>query len=118
MVEEKRKHHHISINAFIRFYPEPADPMFKKYYKGVVKNYSEGGLCILTDHPLPKGCPVTVELPIESDQQGLAIVELRGRICWVRQFDGRRGMGVELHAFAGTSNQNFTDWMKNLQFEE
>ena len=118
MAEEKRKHHHIPVNAFVRFYPEPADPMFPRLYKGVVKNYSEGGLCILTEHPLPKGCPVTVELPIKSDHQGVAIVELRGKVRWVRQIDGRRGMGVELYAFADTSNQNFTDWMKHLAFEE
>lgn len=118
MSDEKRKHHHIPVNAFVRFYPESGDPMFRTYYKGMVKNYSQGGLCILTEHPLPKGCPVIVELPIESKNQGLAIVEVRGTIRWVRQFDGRRGMGVEFHAFAGSNNQDFEAWMKNLEFEE
>lgn len=118
MSDEKRKSHHIPVNAFVRFYPESDEPMFRTYYKGIVKNYSEGGLCILTEHPLPKGCPITVELPIESEHQGLAIVEVRGRVRWVRQMDGRRGMGVEFFAFAGSSDQNFAEWMKNLQFEE
>jgi hypothetical protein len=117
MIEEKRKHHHIPVNAFVRFYPEDVDPLFKTYSKGVITNYSESGLCILTDHPLPKGCPVIVELPIRSEQHGLAIVEVRGRVCWVRQFKERRGMGIELKAFADASNRDFADWMKHLQFE-
>jgi hypothetical protein len=118
MSDEKRKHHHIPVNAFVRFYPETDEPMFRTYYKGIVKNYSQGGLCIVTEHPLPKGCPVIVELPIESENQGLAIVEVRGTIRWVRQLEGRRGMGVEFHAFADSNNQDFEDWMKNLEFEE
>lgn len=117
MPEEKRKYHHIPVNAFVRFYSESVDPEFRTYYKGLIKNYSQGGLCILTDHPLPKGCPVTVELPIHTENQGLVIVELRGVIRWVRLIDGRRAMGVEFLAFAHETGQDFAAWMKNLQFE-
>ena len=119
MASEKRKHHHISVNAFVRFYPEPVDEMLSKYHQGVVKNYSQGGMCILTEHPLPKGCPVTVELPIETDQQGMKIVQVRGIVRWVRQFEGRRGMGIEFLAFANSSSdKDFSDWMENLIFKE
>ena len=118
MLKERRKYHHIPVNALVRFYSESVDPMFRTYHKGIVKNYSQGGLGILTDHPLPKDCPVIVELPIESDSQGLAIIEVRGTVRWVRQFDEYRGMGIEFFAFAGSSDQDFTDWMKNLLFEE
>lgn len=114
---EKRRHNHIPVNAFVRFYPEPYDEMFQKHYQGVVKNYSKGGMCILTEHPLPKGCPVAVELPIESEMQGMRIVELRGVVRWVRQFEGKRGMGIEFFEFAGAADEDFTTWMSNLIFD-
>jgi len=118
MHEDKRKHPHIAINTFVRFWAESDDPMFTRHYKGVVKNYSEGGLCILTDHPLFKGCLITMELPIQSERHGLAIVELRGRVRWVRQFEGRRGMGVEFLEFSGSTNRDFAAWMTNLHFDD
>ncbi len=33
MHEDKRKHPHIAINAFVRFWAESDDPMFTQHYK-------------------------------------------------------------------------------------
>ena len=117
MDEEKRKHHHIAVNAFVRFYQEPFDRITPQYHRGMVKNYSKGGMCILTNHPFPKGCVVTVELPIESETEDLAIIEVRGTVQWVRQMQGRRGMGIQFFEFKGSSDKDFDDWMANLIVE-
>ena len=117
MDEEKRKHHHIPVNAFVRFYQEPFDEMAQDYHQGVIKDYSKGGMCISTAHPFPKGCVVTVELPIESETKELAIIEVRGIVRWVRQLQGRRGMGIEFFEFKDSADKDFNEWMANLLFE-
>jgi hypothetical protein len=114
MKAEKRKSYHIVVNAFVRFYQEPFDSTTQQYKQGVVKNYSDGGMCILTEHPLPKGSVVAVELPIESETGDLVIVQVRGVVRWVRRLQERRGMGVEFFEFTKSENENFNEWMANL----
>ncbi len=117
MEEERRKQHHIAVNAFVQFYQEPFDKTTQQYGQGVVKNYTNEGMCILTDHPLPKGSVLTVELPIESETKNLAIIQVRGVVRWVRRLEGRRGMGIEFLGSKGSGNKNFNDWMANLLIE-
>ncbi len=117
MDEERRKDHHIAVNAFVRFYQEPFDQTTQQYHQGVIKNYSKGGMCILTAHPFPKGSVVTVELPIESETKDLAIIQVRGVVRWVRQLQGRREMGIEFFEFKDSADQDFDEWMANLLVE-
>jgi len=117
MDKEKRKYHHIAVNAFVRFYQEPFDRTTQQYRQGVVKNYTNGGMRILTDHPFPKGSVVTVELPIESETNSLAIIQVRGVVRWVRRLEGRPGMGIEFFEFKGSENKDFNEWMANLIVE-
>jgi len=61
----------------------------------VTDNYSEGGMFIRTDAPLPQESSIQIELEI----QGLRI-PLSGIVQWVREADedGRAaGMGVKIH---------------------
>lgn len=114
MDEEKRKHHRITVNIFVRFYQEPFDEATQQYHRGVVKNYSMGGLCVLTDHPLPKGSFAMVEFPIETATKTLKIIQVRGLVRWVRRVQERRGMGIEFFEFNDSGYKDFADWMANL----
>ncbi len=114
MDENKRLFPRIAINAFVRFYEESVDTATQQYWQGVVKNYSNGGMLISTNHLFPKGTVVTLEIPIESEPQNLAIVQVRGVVRWIQQSSGHREMGVEFFEFKESGYKDFGEWMAHL----
>lgn len=102
------------MNTFIRFYEESVDIAAQEYLQGVVKNYSDGGMLISTNHPLPKGSVITLEIPVESEPQNMSIIQVRGVIRWVRDMDDRQGMGVEFFEFMESGYKDFNEWLAKL----
>ncbi len=114
MGKERRQYPRIAINAFIQFYediPYTGEPVYRR---GIVKNYSERGLSISTERPLPEGSIVVVEIPIESESGDIRIVEVRGIIRRVQPSPGRQTLGVELFEFKESGSRNFNEWMEKL----
>ncbi len=114
MGKELRIYPRIAINAFVRFYEESVDSATQEYLQGVVKNYSDGGMLISTNHPLPKGSVATLEIPIESGPQDLKIVQVLGTVRWVQDLSGRQGMGIEFFEFKESEHKDFSDWLLKL----
>lgn len=117
MEEDRRRHPRIAVNAFVRFYEQSVEKTMRRYRQGVVKNYSDGGLFVSTDNPLPQGTPITVEIPIESETAQIKILQIRGVVRWVYHLSGRWGMGIEFFGFTDSEHGDFTDWMSNLEVE-
>lgn len=114
MGENKRKYPRIAINTFIRFYEESFGGDEQRHLQGVAKNYSDGGIFISTKHLLPKGCVVTVEIPVESESQNLKIIQVRGVVRWVGHSPGFQGIGIEFLEFKEAGFKDFLEWMATL----
>lgn len=114
MAKERRQYPRIALNAFIRFYKEMPYTMEQDYLQGIVKNYSEGGLLISTEHPLPEGTLVIVEIPVESKPGELRIVQVRGVVRRVQPSTRRQIMGVEFFEFKESGSRDFNEWMAKL----
>ncbi len=114
MGKEKRRFPRIVMNAFIRFYEELPYSMEQDYYQGMVKNYSEGGLLITTEHPLAEGCVTVVEIPVETAVGEVRVVQIRGIVRRVRPSPDRKIMGVEFFEFKESGLRDFHEWMERL----
>jgi Tfp pilus assembly protein PilZ len=114
MGREQRRHQRIVVNAFVRFYEDPNDEAAQEFLQGVVKNYSNGGMFISTEHLLPKGTLVTVELPLETEDEKLAIVLVRGVVRWIQYLPEVQGIGIEFFELKEAEKQDFNEWMSNL----
>lgn len=112
MGDEKRRFPRIPVNAFVRFYEEVR--LSRKYLHGIIKNYSRGGMFIATKHLLSRGTIVTIEIPLETETQELAIVQVRGFVRRVRDEHGEEGIGVEFFELRDGEHEAFEKWMMNL----
>jgi len=110
----RRRGARIVINALIRFYEESLEDAPLQYRQGVVKNYSEGGLLIFTESPLPKGSVVAVEIPVETESNYMAIVQVRGIVRWLHRLTERWEMGIEFFEFQESGCKDFSEWMTHL----
>lgn len=114
-MEERRKYQRLTTQAFIRFYEEEGRDAGSEYRRGYVKNYSAGGLRIITQKPLSKGSVLVIEIPLETETQELKIVQIHGVVRWVEPCSGRRhAMGVELFEFKESADKDFVRWMSRL----
>ncbi len=111
MGTEQRQYPRIPIHAFIQFYEE--SDFQRTPRRGVIKNFSEGGLCVSTDRPLFPGSIVTVEIPIETAQGEIRIVQVRGIVRWLKE-TGRAIMGIEFFALSSDEQADFEQWMANF----
>ena len=114
MAEEKRSHHRIVVNAFVRFYAESSGQLRSRYRQGLIRNYSRGGLFISTRHLLPKGSLVTMEIPVENERGQIAVVQIRGVIRRFDDFPGQEGLGVEFFELKDSENRSLQEWMASL----
>lgn len=112
MGDEKRRFPRIPVNAFVRFYEEVR--LSRKYLHGIIKNYSRGGMFIATKHLLARGTIVTIEIPLETETQELAIVQVRGFVRRVRDEHGEEGIGIEFFELRDGEHEAFEKWMMNL----
>jgi hypothetical protein len=114
MALEKRKHHRIAVNAFIRFHRESLSQLTPRYYQGIIKNYSRSGAFIATKRLLPKGSLLTLEIPIENETMGhLNIIQVRGVIRRVQDTPGKEGIGIAFFELRDAEHDDFNEWMKN-----
>ena len=56
-----------------------------------ISSLSQGGVFIKTNHPLPIGTEIIMEIEIEGD---LAPIRIKGRVVWERLAGRDDGMGV------------------------
>ncbi|GAK49116.1 hypothetical protein U14_00334 [Candidatus Moduliflexus flocculans] len=112
MGEEKRRYPRVPVNAFVRFYEEIR--VSRKYLHGIIKNYSRGGMFIGTKHLLAKGTIVTVEIPLETEDEQLAIVQVRGFVRRVQDMPGSEGIGLEFFELRDGEHEIFQKWMNSL----
>lgn len=113
-MEERRKYGRTATQAFIRFYEESGNIEHPEYRRGVVKDYSAGGLRIVTEKPLSKGSVVVIEIPLETETQELKIIQIHGVVRWVQEWAGRHAMGIELFEFKESGDEDFIKWMSRL----
>ncbi len=112
MGEEKRKYPRVPVNAFVRFYEEIR--VSRKYLHGIIKNYSRGGMFIGTKHLVPKGTILTVEIPLETEDEQLAIVQVRGFVRRIVDVAGAEGLGIEFFELRDGEHTAFQKWMNGL----
>ncbi len=78
------------------------------------KDYSAGGLRIVTEKPLSKGSVVVIEIPLETEAQELKIIQIHGVVSWTQDCSGRQTMGIELFEFKESGDEDFVKWMSRL----
>jgi hypothetical protein len=114
-MEDRRKYNRTPTQAFIRFYEEGGRDAKPEYRRGYVKDYSAGGLRIITTKPLAKGSVLVIEIPLETERQELKIIQVHGVVRWLESCAGRRhAMGVELFEFKESADKDFVRWMSRL----
>ena len=114
-MEERRKYERTTTQAFIRFYEETGTGVRPEYRRGFVKDYSAGGLRIITEKPLSKGSVIVIEIPLETETQELKIIQVHGIVRWEQPYSGRRhAMGIELFEFKESADKDFVRWMSRL----
>lgn len=114
MSYQRRKTRRIRPGVAVRFFGESIDRMKRQYLDGVVENCGLGGMFIPTDHPFPKGSPITLDFRIESESKELTPVRAQGIVRWVRRRTGDRGMGIAFIEFQGLGDRVFSDWIRKV----
>jgi c-di-GMP-binding flagellar brake protein YcgR len=95
-------------------YEESGKIEHPEYRRGVVKDYSAGGLRIVTEKPLSKCSVVLIEIPLETEAQELKIIQIHGVVRWTQECSGRQTMGIELFEFKESGDEDFVKWMSRL----
>ncbi len=94
MYEEKRKYPRLDINVNINWKKVSQDSVA---VKGMSKNISEGGICLIVYEKLNKGDILSLDIELPTGK----VIRSRGKIAWTKDFEiiGREqgyDVGVEL----------------------
>lgn len=87
--------------AHVVYHPEPHNAHDREYLLELAARSELGELFLETDHPLPPGTVLTLE--IESTGKDGSFAPLRGRavVCWRRRWGTPRGMQVVFYEIEG-----------------
>ncbi len=92
--QERRKIARINRRAVVRFRGEGREA------EGILYNFSEVGMFVKTDNPLPIGALISIPIQVDKESN----IEIQGRVVWSstprpqEKPTARGGMGVELSA--------------------
>ncbi|MFH1691453.1 MAG: PilZ domain-containing protein [Candidatus Omnitrophota bacterium] len=114
MYEEKRRYPRLDINVNINWKKVVENTASDTVVRGVSKNISEGGICLIVYERLNIGDVVVldIELPVGK------VIKSRGKVAWVKDFEiiGREkgyDVGVELIDIS----QQDRDILRNFVFK-
>jgi hypothetical protein len=110
-VKDTRAHprYALEIDAEIRFGDESIP--------GRTRNVSNGGLCILTERPLPAGRDVTISIALVFDNQAMSEpLPLRGRVVWCTAVaDNKYQVGATFVSLTKEDRQYVNLFLRYLQ---
>ena len=116
--EERRRYRRVAAGVRVYYGGEPLDRRERKYLEGVAADLSLGGMFLATDHPLPPGSLVWLELQPRpragEEDDGEQGIRAKAVVRWSRRWRKPHGMGLEFVEFEGLGQRELATVMERL----
>lgn len=111
MFVDRREHSRVpGPSGTVRFRPARSGRV--TYMEGGLENLSLGGIFIVTDHVIPIGQAVEMELRLETDPYP---IQASGIVRWERTVFEPVGIGVQFLDFAGSGRERLSRWLDRMR---
>jgi len=113
MDKDRRKFQRVASEVHVQFREKKVDDSTQKYFEGVAKDSSLGGIFLATKHLFAPGTIVALIFKFMLDNEDIEIKAL-AIVRWARHLFHPKGMGLEFFEFEEPAGRDYQRYLNHL----